>query len=40
MLNLLTVDIMGTTPVEMIVNGKGNEMYPALHTVQDEENEC
>lgn len=34
-LNLLTGDIMGTKPVEMIVNGKGNKMYPALHTVWD-----
>ena len=30
---------MGTKPVETIVNGKGNKMYPALHTVWDQENE-
>jgi hypothetical protein len=31
---------MGTKTVEMIDNGKGNKIYPALHTVWDEENEC
>ena len=39
-LNLLTVDIMGTKPVVMIVNGDCNKMCPALHTVWDKENEC
>jgi hypothetical protein len=30
---------MGTKSVAMIVNGKGNNICPALHTVWDEEPE-